>query len=183
MVPHVTGILSGLTDYSRIPPETLKKAQDEGIAIHKMVELDCKGDLESVPEWLGGRFKAWQRFKEETGFACWFSEKRGFHPRQRYAGTLDLAGELTKLPKVKWPALVDVKRSLYAGPAIGLQTAGYVEAIKHETGMPQNWLRFALVLNDSGTYRLTEFADPTDPSVFLAQLVTFHWRQKHGKHE
>jgi hypothetical protein len=39
------------------------------------------------------------------------------------AGTPDLIGELRKLKKVAGVWNIDVKRSLYAGPAIGLQTA------------------------------------------------------------
>jgi hypothetical protein len=181
-VPNVTRIIAPLTDYSRIPPDVLQRAQEEGRATHKMVELDCKNDLdvETLPAWMRGHYTAWCRFKEESGFECWASEYREYHEGLGYAGTADLFGLTPKLPKIKGAINIDVKRSLYAGPAIGLQTAGYTEQwnrkqpkdlhVKH---------RAALVLKPDGTYRLQSYEDREDWLAFLACLQQLKWKEKH----
>lgn len=183
-VPHVTGILSPLTSYDRIPEHVLHHAQQEGIAIHRMVELDCYGDLdiEALPEWLTGHHKAWRLFLDETGFDFIASEHRVFHPQYRYAGTLDLAGYLRRVKRTTGLSIVDVKRSFFAGPAIGSQTAAYTEAwnATHDKRL-QAKHRFALQLRPDGTYRLEPFEDPSDFSVFLACLTLRRWKEKHGK--
>src|SRR6185369_8029596 len=126
-VPNVTRIIAPLTDYSRVDPRALQLAQEEGIAIHKMVELDCLGTLKHpLPEWMYSRFDAWCRFKDETGFVCLMPERRMFHEGLGYAGTADLFCVLRKTA-LNGVVNLDVKRSLYAGPAIGLQTAAYSE--------------------------------------------------------
>src|SRR3990167_4906978 len=88
-VPNVTTILAPLTDYSKIPRDQLERARQQGVAVHKMVELDCKNDLADVPEWMAGHYSAWLSFKSETGFECWDSERQIFHQGMAYAGTLD----------------------------------------------------------------------------------------------
>ena len=183
-VPNVTSILSGLVDYSRVPPERLLKAQQEGIAIHKMVELDCDNrlDVAALPEWMKPLYAGWQRFKEETGFVAFLSEKPLYHRSLRYAGTPDLAGEAPKLKKVKGAVLIDVKRGLYAGSVIGLQTAAYAELLACDMDYPRIKHRFALVLGPD-KYTLTAFDDPSDKAVFVAQLSIYRWKERHGKHQ
>ncbi len=178
-VPNVTSIISHLTDYSHIPPAALERARQEGQAVHKMVDADCKGTLIDLPAWMFGHFDAWCRFKEETGFECLASERKVYHRKLRYAGTLDLAGSLRHLSKKA--ACIDVKRSLYAGPAIGLQTAGYVDAENTAKELPRLEGRYALQLNADGTYRLQPFTDPDDKIAFLACLQQMRWRAKHYK--
>jgi len=185
-VPNVTSILAPLTDYSRIPPDVLERARQQGIAIHRMVELDCKNDLDSVPEWMKGHHEAWCKFKDDTGFECWFSESKVYHEKMGYAGTPDLGGLLTKLkttkPKLSAPALIDVKRSFYAGPVIGLQLAAY-EMARNSTVLKdlRTELRFALRLDADGKYRLEPFVDRNDFAVFTAQLATYRWKEKYGR--
>lgn len=179
VVPHVTGIISHLTSYDRIPPESLERARQQGVAVHKMVELDCKGTLADLPEWMFGHFDAWCRFKAESGFECWASERYLFHSRLGYAGTVDLVGLLPKLRTSKKPAVLDVKRSFYAGPAIGLQTAGYLEAANTAPGMDRIEERYALKLDANGTYRLQRYEDRDDSIAFLACLQQLRWKEKH----
>ena len=170
VVPSVTQVLKPLTDFSHIDPATLENARQEGVAIHKMVELDVTGDLDEdqLPDWLRGRLKAWRSFRDMTGLHPIAAELRMAGPG--VAGTLDL---VVRVRKAVW--LVDLKRSLYAGRAIGLQTAAYARlwnALRPELRVTN---RFALVLADNGTYRLTEFKDPHDDAVFMAALVMHNW--------
>lgn len=181
-VPNVTGIIGHLTDLSRIPPKTLENARQEGVQIHKMVEMFYRQTLDpdSIPDWMAGHYKALLKFDTETGFELWGSEERVYHGKQHYAGTFDLVGVLTKLKTVRGGAIIDVKRTLYGGPAIGLQLAGYEGARNLEYMKDlKTRNRFALQLKKDGTYRLVEFADPSDHTAFLACLTMYRWKEKH----
>lgn len=184
-VPNVTRIIAPLTDYSRIPPEALEHARQQGQAVHKMVELECKNNLDTdnLPDWMRGHLEAWLRFKEETGFECFSSEHRVYHPVLGYAGTLDLAGLMPKLKQSKKPAVIDVKRSFFAGPAIGLQTIAYAEGWNATDRATRLEERYALRLDANGRYRLEPFADRDDRAAFIACLQQLRWKEKHyGSH-
>lgn len=181
VIPHVTQIIAPLTNYDRIPADKLEIARQQGMAIHKMVELDCRNDLDlaRLPAWMRGCYQAWLRFKDETGFEAWASENYVHHARLGFAGTLDLAGVMQRRRRAK-PAVIDVKRSLYAGPAIGLQTAGYLDAWNSARAAPERLQeRHALVLYPAGTYRLESYEDRDDHLAFLACLQQLRWREKH----
>jgi len=179
-VPHVTGVLADLSDWSRIPPDTLYRAQQEGVAIHKMVELDVAGeidpgDMESLPIWLRPRYTAWRRFLNDRDFRAVGSERRVYHDRYRYAGTLDLVGYMGSS---EW-TFIDVKRSLYGGRVTGLQLAAYEEAYRHVLKAPKSQpsTRYALQLKDDGGYRLVPFTNKNDFTVFLACLTRHHFME------
>lgn len=174
VVPSVTQCLKSLTDYSFIKPEVLAKAQEEGKAVHKMVELDVKGDLDedALPEWMSGHLKAWRFFLRDTQFKALRVEHRGYSEAYGFAGTLDLEGRILDMP---W--LFDVKRSFYAGAAIGLQLSGYEVLLDQSL----RYNRAALQLKADGTYRMMEFNDRSDRSVFLAAVTMHKWRIKHGR--
>lgn len=183
VVPNVTRIIGHLTDFSRVDPEKLETARQQGVAVHKMVELDCTDDLDvdALPDWMRGHYAAWVRFKAESGFECMSTEQRVYHPDMGYAGTLDLAARLPNLrPPLKAPALIDVKRSFYAGPVIGLQLAAYEAARNRTADRERTEYRFALRLDGDGKYRLQKFEDRGDFAVFLACLTLYRWREKHA---
>lgn len=181
-VPNVTRIIAPLSDYSKVDPEALERARQQGVAVHKMVELDCKGDLDSLPDWMAGHYRAWEKFKAEVGLELWRSEHKMFHPRHGYAGTPDLTGVLLKAKKpLNGPALIDIKRSFYAGRAIGVQTAAYLDTWNTTEGKdlridPSH--RFALQLRHNGEYRLEHYGDRDDFAVFLAYLQIHRWKEK-----
>jgi hypothetical protein len=186
-VPNVTRVIGHLTDYSKIDPHVLRRAQEEGKAVHKMVELDCKGELDlkalhtdERQAWMRPRYEAWLKFLDETGFDCIVAEEKLFDPMLEVAGTPDLIGELPRIKRGAGIWNIDVKRSLYAGPAIGLQCAGYTEIYNRKVSRDSRVTkRAALTLRDDATYRLTTYEDPEDRVAFLACLQQFRWRQKH----
>lgn len=182
-VPHVTGILNGLTDYSMIPADKLERAKQEGRYIHRMVELDCLGDLdvEAIEEWARPAYKAWRDFRDASGFELILSEWKGYHRTQGYAGTLDLLCEVPRLKGWKGVALIDVKRSLYAGPVIGYQTAAYKAIVESDKAMPRVSRRGALRLAKDGKFRLEPFDRPTDAAMFLGCLTYHRARQECGR--
>jgi hypothetical protein len=184
-VPNVTSVISPLADYSMIPAEILENARAEGVQIHKMIELDAKQDLDidALPDWIRTYFNAWQQFKDDSGFEMVSSEFRMYHPTHQYAGTCDLVARLPKLKKANTGlCLIDVKRSLYAGPVIGLQLAAYADAWDQSQGLDGRIKhRFAFQPRKDGSYRLEEFNDPTDRMTFNALLTVQKWKSKHAK--
>lgn len=188
-VPGVTRALGDLTDYSFVKPDALERARQEGEAIHAMVELYLKDDLDedTLPAWLAPRLAALKKLIADTQFKVRASEKRVYHPTYGYAGTLDLTASMIVGSKAKAvEALLDVKRSFAAGAAIGLQLAAYQAAENagraSQGVIPQVTHRYALQLRADGSYRLELFEDSTDFMVFLACLTRHKWKDRHGKH-
>jgi hypothetical protein len=181
-VPNVTSILAPLVDYSHIPPDALERARQQGIAVHRMVELDCKNDLDvaGLPDWMRGHHAAWRRFTEETAFCCIASEHKVYHEGMAYAGTLDLVGSMRNARNQDEPVLIDVKRSFFAGPVIGLQLAAYAEAWNKKHKEQRVERRFGLRLDADGKYRLEPFEDRNDFAVFTAMLTLHRWKEKHS---
>jgi hypothetical protein len=183
-VVNVTRVLKPLVDYSHIPDAVLETARRKGVAVHRMVELDAAGDLDTttIPDWMQGCYRALCRFKDETGFEVWASERKLYHPNYQYAGTLDLVGLMPKLKNAQGPCLVDLKRSFYAGPVIGVQLAAYKEPWDKAEGKDMRIRhRFALRLDEDGKYRLEPFEDTADFSVFLSLLTIHNWKERHGR--
>jgi post-segregation antitoxin (ccd killing protein) len=120
-VPSVTQIIKPLSSFDHVDPDVLERARQEGVAVHKMVELACRDELDEpgLPEWLRPYLAAWRAFVAETGFVLDASEERVYHLDYRYAGTLDLRGRTRVHPR----GLFDLKRSFAAGRAIGVQLA------------------------------------------------------------
>lgn len=176
-VPNVTSVLAPLVDYSMIPRDALEIARQKGVACHKMVELDCKGDLDedTLPDWMRPALVQWRKFVTESGFQMIVSEHRVFHPHYQYAGTLDLLGRMNGCV-----AFVDVKRSFAAGPVIGLQLAAYHEAYCAQEKVGKAADRYALKLSEVGPYRLEPFTDKGDFGVFLSLLTIHKFREKHS---
>lgn len=177
VVPSVTQILAPLVDYSHIPPAALEVARQKGVAVHKMVELDCKGDLDEdgLPDWMRPALERWRKFVAESGFEMIESEYRVFHPTYKFAGTLDLLGKMNE-----GVAFIDVKRSFAAGPVIGLQLAAYHEAYCAQEKVGKSANRYALKLSEAGPYRLEPFTDKNDFSTFLSLLTIHNFKRKHS---
>lgn len=174
-VINVTRALDELVDYSMVAPSALETARQKGTAVHKMVELYARDDLDeaSLPDWMRPALEAWKKFQEQTGFRIIESEFRVFHPSYQYAGTGDLYGEMVHAGEF---AHVDLKRSLMAGSIIGLQLAGYKDAYREmitdieKRRDARNAKRYALRLSEKGPPRLQEYADPRDLTDFLTCL-------------
>ena len=174
VVPGVTSIIAPLTDLSRIPPGALEKARQEGVQIHRMVELDCRGALDeaSLPEWIMPRFRAWRTFREEMRIEVLLSEHRVCDPRLGYAGTLDLYVLMDDEP-----ALIDVKRSFAGGRAIGIQTAAYERPLRDSLGVTKPIPRYGLRLDNNERPRLQPFDRANDYAIFLGCLSVKKWME------
>ena len=176
VVPSVTQILKPLINFDHIQPDVLDIARQRGVAVHRMIELDCKGDLDEdgLPDWMRPALVNWRKFVAESGFQLIESEYRVFHPHYKYAGTLDLFGRMDECS-----AFIDVKRSFAAGPVIGLQLAAYHEAYCAQEKVGKAAKRYALKLSEKGPYRLEPYTDKADFGVFLSLLTIHQWKGRH----
>lgn len=190
-VPNVTRIIAPLIDLSMVPADVLEKARWEGVQVHHMANLYFEGKLDvdalhkdERQAWMVPHYNALVKFEADTGFECWHSERRLFHPGLRYAGTADNFGLLTRLADYLGPAVLDIKRSLYGGPATGLQLDAYRKAWNDTEGKGAKDLRiranarYTLQLKADGSYRLTRFDDPDDEVAFMACLQQHRWKQR-----
>jgi hypothetical protein len=184
VLPHVTGILAGLIDFSFVKAEDLERARAEGIAQHKLIELECKGglDVNALDPYWKPHLAAFRTCVAETGFKIIASERKVRHPTYGYAGTLDMEAELFDAE-----AILDLKRSFYGGPVIGLQLAAYLEARNAERARERITKklkkRYALRLlpGSKPPYRLKEYTDAEDFGVFLGLLKTQRWKEKYSR--
>src|SRR3990167_7185404 len=122
-IPSVSDILKPLENYSMADAELLDRACEYGTNIHKAIELWLTGviDEDSLDDGLKkplAGFKGW--FRPYTMSNAQFEvEERRYHPKLKYAGTIDLhiADEaLIDYKTRKFNAIVDpVRLAAYKG--------------------------------------------------------------------
>lgn len=139
-----------------------------GTYVHQAILLDHEGDLEeeSLDPVLGPYFKAYRKFRSETGFVVEACEERLFDELLGVAGTLDLRGRFGSSPDSRLINIVDIKTGTVPSH-VGYQTAGYVRL----SPVGQAYARWCLNLRADGTYRLEALTNRTDEKVFLAALI------------
>ena len=93
-IPSVSDILKPLENYSMVDPQMLARASEFGTNVHKAIELWLRGTLnedtldDGLKKPLAGT-KEWFRPYIMSG-AKYEVEKRRYHPKLKYAGTIDL---------------------------------------------------------------------------------------------
>ncbi|WP_343792937.1 hypothetical protein [Dokdonella soli] len=174
IVPSVTQILGPLSaaEYRGVPADVMEAAAQLGTAVHKLIELDVRGELDedSVTGALLPYLGMWREFRAQSGFEPAASEWRVHSARYGYAGTLDLFGRLND----RW-VLIDAKRTAKVPRIAGPQTAGYEIALREsapivsfEAGAAID--RYALHLTPE-RWQLVPFRSPNDSRVFLSALT------------
>lgn len=182
-IPNVTSILKPISPYRFFDEQAMEKARKKGVAVHHMVEWECKGtlDLTTLPEWIKPAYDEWMKFKRHSQFIMLESELRVYNNIARYAGTLDLYGTIVIKGK-KYYCYIDIKRSMLGGSTIGYQIAAYTEA--HRSMMTPAPVtipkRFALVIREDNDFRLQEFKDPKDYLNFQTCLNYQRLQEKHN---
>ena len=181
-VPHVTGVIKDLTSYDMVNANDLEIARQKGTAVHKMIELWSKKDLDTdtLPDWMKPCLVQWEQFALDLGLEIRASECRLFHPIYKYATTLDLA--VTARNK-KGLGIIEVKRSFCAGVAIGLQTAAQAASWDANNHLPNDKIKWrgALKIKEGQAYRFEEHNDKTDWTNFLGCLVHHNLIERYKK--
>lgn len=180
IIPGVTSIIenAGLSDFSKINPDVLERAQKFGNAVHTTCYLYDINDLDkgSLDPALKPYLDAWIKFKRDTGFMTLDSEQIVYSKKHNYAGTYDKLGIMNG--RVAYKTLVDIKSGTTLPKSIALQTSAYMEA--HNEGKSRDekikW-RLVVQLLEDGTYRMQEYKEKSDFSVFLACLNIRNWKK------
>lgn len=180
-VPSVTQVLKPLYSFIGISPAVLAAKAALGTAVHRACELLDNDDLDDespegraalVP--LAGYLAGYKKFKAEKKPLVMQNETQLFHPVHRYAGTIDrrlgIEGHV-------WD--VDLKSTVAMSPIVGIQTAAYTEMFKAH-GKTERARRGALQLFPDSGYKLHEFTDPSDFSVFLSLLTVQRFKERHS---
>jgi len=179
VIPGVTSVLSsaGLVDFSRVPADTLRLAQERGTAVHAACALHDVGKLDyaALDPAIWPYLEAWITFCKQTGFVLNMAEHVVHSQKHGYAGTFD------RLGMMNGPVIIDIKTSEVASQATGVQLAAYLQATSESDclGMPaKNYKRFAVHLYDNGQYELEHYTSPQDWAVFQAALQIHHFKQR-----
>lgn len=188
-IPSVTTILGQLSaqEYRFVKPDLMAESAYLGTAVHALIELDCKGqlDVDGLDPRLVSYLGKWHQFRAQSGFVPILSESKVFSERYGYAGTLDLFGTLNGEA-----ALIDAKRCASVPRTAGPQTAGYEVALREcapeivaqaaSGTSPGRIKRYALQLtpSESRGWTLVPFTDPNDIRVFLSALTLYNWSNK-----
>lgn len=174
LYPRVTTILqsAGLVDYSHVPEQKLADAQWRGSAVHLACQYLDEGTLDwrSVEPEHVPYVRAWQLFRDESGFVVDAAEERVFN-RVGYGGKLDRRGRLRDGSR----AVLDLKTGCIM-PATRLQLAAYVMCLEQ----PYAYARYAVRLTAEGRLSVTPYPKrklATDYAVFLHALGVFSWRE------
>ncbi len=176
-LPSVTQALKQLTDaeYRHVDASVLDRAAVLGRAVHKVIELDLRDNLDedSLSDALPPYLAQWREFRALSGFEALLSERIVHSERYGFAGTLDLFGRLNGRY-----VLIDAKRTAAVPRTAGPQTAAYETALR-ESSPSATWLaqpidRYALHLTPEH-WRLVPFKDPSDSRVFLSALTVYNW--------
>jgi hypothetical protein len=182
-VPSVTQVLKPLYSFDGIPRAVLHAKAALGTSVHRACELLDDDDLDeesedgrAALEPISGYLAGYKKFMAEKKPVVIFNEQQLYHPTHRYAGTIDrryaLRGEL-------WD--IDLKSTVAMSPIVGIQTAAYSEMIKADSLNGTNTVRRgALQLFPDGDYKLWEFKDPSDFSVFLSLLTIQRFKERHS---
>lgn len=172
-VPSVTQVLSFLDDFEKVPPATLEAARQFGTHVHLAAALLVQGELDwdSLDDGLHGPMTGLEHFLKYSGAVVTQAEQKVYHPKLRYAGTLDAI--------VHWRnglAVVDWKTGSTPPRSVGPQTAAYCAALEAATGQRIK-RRYCVQLLD-GDYRVKKLDDPRDWAIFQSCLNVY--RYKHG---
>lgn len=128
--PSVTQVLkaAGLCNFDKVPAELLERAIAFGNAVHKAIELKCKGtlDFDSVDEAIVPYLEAWDDFVTKYKYVPHLYEQRRVNHALRIGYTIDNVGEFPS-----GSGLVDVKTGC-PKPADIIQACayGYVYPVK-----------------------------------------------------
>lgn len=173
-IPSVTQVIQsvGLTNYKNVNLEILEYAGDKGTKIHQTLDYYDRGvlDEENLHPILKDYLEQWKKFLSDYNITIIESELRMFHPRYRYAGTID------KIAKYKNNniVLLDIKSGA-ASATHDLQTAAYAEMYEANT-QKKIHSRMCVYL-EQDRYKVVGFTESSF-TVFLSALSIYNWKLK-----
>lgn len=182
VLPSITQVLqiTGIVDFSKVPPMILAASQQFGTACHKATELYDLGTLDfaTLDEALRPYLDNWIYFKEKYGFKPLIIEKPMASRIYRFAGTPDRLGEIDGKQ-----VIVEIKTSYELSKATALQTAAQGILWK-ENGGTNKYRRLAVLLTGDKLPEVKEYTDKADEGKFLACLTVANLKKEfYGKRD
>lgn len=180
-IPGVSEILqaAGISDFSAIPADRIEASCQFGVAVHKACELSDLGtlDIGVLDNNLRPYLQGWETFRQEYGVSCEAIEQKLYHPLYRFAGTIDRIAHWRIDDSL---LIIDIKSGA-DNPAIAIQLRAYELLVKGNTQTKEKIKRVAVMLNDTGTYKIKEYNDKNDINIFLSALSIYNFkRRKNG---
>lgn len=173
ILPSVTQILQGVGII--VPTIFAPGAAAFGTSVHEILECIDKGFMTAASfedTDASGYVKAYTQFLTDTKFKVTSVELIHAHEEYRYAGTVDRIG---LWPTSTQKCVIDLKTGSKQ-PWHALQTAAYAMLI--DPAKPYNLERYCLYLKRTGKYKLEQYKDRNDYSIFTAALLVHKWKAK-----
>lgn len=169
--PSVTTILKdvGLIDVSQ--PWYTDWHRDRGTQVHLATALYDEGDLdeESLDPEIVPYLDAWKSFLAQSRYTVTHIEKRAYHSRMIFAGTVDrvlMVGDREIIADIK---LGQPERWH------GIQTAGYQRLLgRLSVG------RIGVHLGPDGKFKVVTHDSQGDHDAFMSALCLYHWKRNHA---
>lgn len=167
-------------------PQVLKKAEERGHRIAKMVEETARGATFETAETVANFYQPYSEFLKDAGFKIltneylFASELFVYHDLLDYVGRLDLVGVCENLSKDV--VVIDVKATALLPKTVGPQTAGYLEAYNRNAkfyGLPKAKKRGVLWLT-AQKYKYLPLDNPLDWPRFTSRLTDTRWARELG---
>lgn len=181
ITPSVTQILdsNGFSDFGRVDAEILRKSSLFGKAVHKTIELFCKGKLDedSLDPELKPYLKSWRNFCKDFKYKCIETEVRGFNEKYRFCYTFDQKGTF-QVDKIISPVLIDIKTGQPKASDKVQVNGGYTIAVDRHitTGL----LYINPDFKPSGYKIQFSLTNGRDQAIFLSALTIYNYKKENN---
>ncbi len=155
-----------------------EEGRDRGLGLHLLCQAYDEGreidETKIEDKRMLARFRAYKRFREETGFKPRLIEAAVFSERHMIACTIDRTGIFPGSPG---EATIDLKGGAKA-KWHPFQTAWQNICLDSRDDSWGGATRFALYLKDTGRYSLDPHEDAHDFEVVKAVALTYHTKRR-----
>lgn len=181
IIPSVTQVLKecGFIDLSKVPQYVMEASWKFGTAVHKACELWDRGNLnvDTLSTPLIPYLEAWKKFKADYKINEFLAiEEKMVSVVWKFAGTPDRLWQ----PNQKFIDILDIKTSDEMYPSIAIQEAGY-GILTEETHKLKIRNRWAIQLKNDTTYKVEQFKNLSDKTIFLSALNVCRWKKENIK--
>lgn len=181
VIPSVTQILdsNGFSNFSDVPFDILEMSRKFGKAVHKAIELKCKGTLDesSLHEAIIPYVKSWENFVKDFEYQSSISELRGYNEKYRFCYTFDQQGTIKFKGKFQL-CMIDIKTGSPSNAHKVQINGGYALAVD------KNILTGILYLNPEfkpGGYKIIfSVNNKRDQQIFLSALTIHNYKKENG---
>ena len=177
--PSVTRILqaAGLVDFSKVPRDLLERAQDFGTKTHKACELADLGRLNvaTLDDGIVPYLNDWYAFTDDYKI---ISVSSAIIEQKLESKKYGFTGKPDRI-FTECLTIVDIKTSTAMYASTGIQLAGYQILAEEVYGIKIK-RRLCVQLTGKG-YKVEEYTDKSDKSVFLSALNIYAWKARKGE--